>query len=404
MINLEFAYKVRDHQGNISRGNLEAEDKNSVIASLISQQYYILSLKKAESSPKLSLGTGFQKVKTRDLVVMTRQLATMMAAGLPILRSFTILAEQATNKRLKHALENTREDIEGGLALWQALAKHPDIFSPIFINMIRAGEMGGVMEPVLGRLSEYLEREQEIAAKIKSASIYPTIILTLAVIMVTGIITFVMPTFVEMFESSGVALPAPTRALLAISNFLRNDWYFLLAGIVITIYILKRIGKTTNGRFFFDNLKIHLPIVGSTLSRLAVARFARTMGTMVKSGIPILQSLEVVQDVVGNAVVSRALFLARESIKEGDPISIPLQATGVFEPMVIQMIAVGEETGSLDEMLVRMAEYYDREIIYMVDSLMAMVEPLLILLVALLIGGIVIATLLPIFEISSTVA
>lgn len=401
---MEFAYRVRDRQGNISKGKLEAEDKNTVIASLVNQQYYILSLEQSQPRREVSFKSGFKKVNVRDLVVMTRQLATMMAAGLPILRSLSILTEQATNKRLKNALVSVHENIQEGEALWQALAKHPDIFSPIFINMIRAGEMGGVMEPILERLSEHLEREQEINSKIKSASIYPTIILCLAIVMVIGIIVFVMPTFVTMFQDSGVTLPAPTRALLAFSNFLRNDWLFLIVGISVLVYVLKRIGRTPGGRYFYDSLYLKLPVLGNTLSRIAVARFARTMGTLVKSGIPILQALEVVQDVVGNAVVSRAIADARESIKEGDPISIPLQATGIFEPMVVQMIAVGEETGSLDEMLVSMAQYFDREIMYMIDSLMAVVEPLLIMLVAVLVGGIVVATLMPIFDITSTIA
>lgn len=402
---MEFAYRVRDRQGNISKGKLEAEDRNTVISSLVNQQYYIISLEQVQYSSKpLSLSGGFIKVKTRDLVVMTRQLATMLAAGLPILRAFTILAEQSSNKRLKHALEMVREDIQEGTALYQALAKHPEIFSPIFINMIRAGELGGVMEPVLERLSEHLEREQEINAKVKSASIYPTIILILALVMVCGLITFVIPNFVSMFEETGATLPGPTLALIAISDFLLGNWMYLLIGISLFVYFIKYIGKTPGGRLFYDNIYLHLPVVGSTIARIAVARFARTMGTMVKSGIPIVSALEVVEDVVGNAVVSRAIGQARESIKEGEPISIPLQATGVFEPMVTQMIAVGEETGSLDEMLVKMADYFDREIIYMVDALMAVVEPLLILFVALLVGGIVVATLMPIFQLAGTVA
>lgn len=401
---MEFAYRVRDRQGNISKGKLEAEDRNTVISSLINQQYYILSLELVQySSKSLSLSGGFVKVKTRDLVVMTRQLATMMAAGLPILRAFTILAEQASNRRLKHALEMVREDIQEGTALYQALAKHPEIFSPIFINMIRAGELGGVMEPVLERLSEHLEREQEVNAKVKSASIYPTIILILALVMVSGLITFVIPNFVSMFEETGSTLPGPTLALIAISDFIRSNWLYLLIGIALFVYTIKFIGKTPGGRLFYDNIYLHLPVAGSTIARIAVARFARTMGTMVKSGIPIVTALEVSEDVVGNAVISRAIGQARESIKEGQPMSIPLQATGIFEPMVTQMISVGEETGSLDEMLVKMADYFDREIIYMVDALMAVVEPMLILLVAVLVGGIVVATLLPIFQLASTV-
>ncbi len=401
---MEFAYRVRDRQGNISKGKLEAEDRNTVISSLINQQYYILSLELVQySSKSLSLSGGFVKVKTRDLVVMTRQLATMMAAGLPILRAFTILAEQASNRRLKHALEMVREDIQEGTALYQALAKHPEIFSPIFINMIRAGELGGVMEPVLERLSEHLEREQEVNAKVKSASIYPTIILILALVMVSGLITFVIPNFVSMFEETGSTLPGPTLALMAISDFIRSYWIYLLIGIALFVYTIKFIGRTPGGRLFYDNIYLHLPVAGSTIARIAVARFARTMGTMVKSGIPIVTALEVSEDVVGNAVISRAIGQARESIKEGQPMSIPLQATGIFEPMVTQMISVGEETGSLDEMLVKMADYFDREIVYMVDALMAVVEPMLILFVAVLVGGIVVATLLPIFQLASTV-
>ncbi|WP_054692553.1 type II secretion system F family protein [Syntrophomonas palmitatica] len=306
-----------------------------------------------ESSPRLG-NIGFKKVQVRDLVIMIRQLSTMISAGLPILRAFTILSEQAANRRLKNALEQIRGDIEEGRALWQAVNKHPDVFSPIFVNMIRAGELGGVMEPVLERLGEHLEREHEITSKVKTASVYPSIILTLAIVMVIGIITFVMPTFVDMFQSSGAELPGPTKALLAMSDFLRQDWHYLLVGIAVFVYMVRRIGKTTGGRYFYDNLKLRLPVVGKTLSRIGVARFARTMGTLVRSGIPVLQALEIVEQVVGNAVIARAIREARESISEGEPISVPLQATGIFEPMVIQMIAVGEETGALDEMLARM--------------------------------------------------
>lgn len=401
---LEFAYKVRDRQGNIRKGRLDAEDKNSVITSLLSREYYILSLRQSNvSRSPVSWPTAFQRVRIRDLVAMTRQLATMLAAGLPILHAFDILAEQAVNQKLKLALEKVREDIGGGLALWQALAQHPDIFSPIYINMVRAGELGGVMDPLLERLSQHLEREQEINARIKSASIYPVITLGLAIIMVAGISVFIMPTFVDMFMDTGIALPMPTRFILAVSTFFLHDWYYLLSLIITLVYVIRRIRKTPAGRYFCDNLYLHLPIAGQTVSRLAVARFARTMGVLVKSGIPILQALEVVREVAGNAVISQAVGAARDSIKEGDPISIPLQATGVFEPMVVQMIAVGEEIGALDEMLMKLAEYFDREVMYMVDSLMAVLEPLLILLVAIVVGGIVIAILLPVFEIANTV-
>lgn len=334
---------------------------------------------------------------------MTRQLATMIAAGLPLLRSLSILGDQADNKKLKKAIFQVRDDIEEGMSLGEALARHPGIFSPVYINMVRAGETGGVLEPVLERLGEHMEREQEINSRVKAASIYPSIIMIFAVLMVIFIITFVMPTFVTMFQGAGVDLPGPTRALLAMSTFLRQQWLYLLLGIVITVFLLKRWGRAPAGRLFFDNLYLHLPVIGKTLSRVTVARFARTMGTLLRSGIPVLQALEVVENVVSNAVISNAIKKARENISEGDSITVPLEQSGVFEPMVTQMIAVGEETGALDEMLMRMSDYFEKEVMYMVDNMMAVIEPIMILFVALLVGGIVIATLMPIFEIVNTV-
>ncbi|MDD3268426.1 MAG: type II secretion system F family protein, partial [Syntrophomonadaceae bacterium] len=357
-----------------------------------------------ETAWNKELKFSFQKVSTRDMVIMTRQLSTMMAAGLSILRCLKILGEQTANRKLKKAILTIRGDIEEGQALWQAMSRHPDIFSDVYISMVRAGELGGILETVLDRLGDHLEREQEISAKIKSASIYPAIITVFAVLVVFFIITFVMPTFVNMFKSSGVEIPLPTRILLACGLFLKKSWLFILAGIFLLSFIFKKWGQTSSGRLILDSLYLRIPVLGKTISRITVARFARTMGTLVRSGIPILQCLEAVEDVVGNAVIKRAIRKARASISEGDSITAPLEETGVFEPMVTQMIAVGEETGSLDEMLVRMSEYFEREVIYMVDALMAVVEPLMILMVALLVGGVVVATLLPIFEIMNVVA
>jgi type IV pilus assembly protein PilC len=269
--------------------------------------------------------------------------------------------------------------------------------------MIKAGEIGGVLDNVLDRLGEHLEREEEINSKIKSASIYPAIISVFAVLMVFFIITFVMPTFVGMFQTAGVVLPLPTRILLNLGTFLRDK--IILVGIIAggAVVLLQRWGKTEVGRLFYDNLLLHAPVIGNTISRITVARFSRTMGTLVQSGIPVLQALEVVEDVVGNAVISRAVSKARAGIKEGETITGPLEETGVFEPMVTQMIAVGEETGSLDDMLIRMSDYFEREVMYTVDAMMSVIEPLLIIMVAVLVGGVVIATLLPIFDMMNMV-
>jgi type IV pilus assembly protein PilC len=264
--------------------------------------------------------------------------------------------------------------------------------------MIKAGELGGVLDSILDRLCGHLERENEINSKVKSASVYPTIIAIFAVIVVFFIISFIMPTFVGMFQSSGVALPVPTQIMLGVGLFIRSKFIWIAITIFILVYLLRRFAKTDVGALFFDALILHLPLIGKTASRIIVARFARTMGTLVRSGISVLQALEVVEDVVGNAVVKRAIKKATTSITEGQSISGPLLETGVFEPMVTQMIAVGEETGSLDEMLVRMSDYYEREVMYSVDTMMALIEPLMIIVVAIIVGGVVIATIMPIFD------
>lgn len=377
---------------------LEAENRNLVVQKLLAQGLFILSVEEVKESKEIDISLPFGAVKTKDLVVFTRQLSTMLAAGLSILRSFSILGAQTDNKKLKAAIMQIREDIEAGTALWEAMSKHPKIFSSVYVSMIRAGEMGGVLDTVLERLGDHLERDAEINSKVKSASIYPTIITIFAVIMVFGIITFVMPTFTAMFTSAGVELPAPTRILLGVGLFLKKYILLVFAVIILIIFLLKKWGTTKAGRYFYDNIFLRVPILGTTISRIVVSRFARTMGTLVKSGIPVLQALEVVEDVVGNAVIARAISKARKSIKEGETITGPLEATGAFEPMVTQMIAVGEETGSLDEMLTRMSDYYDREVMYSIEALMSMIEPLMIVVVALMVGGVVIATLLPVFD------
>ncbi|SHG66347.1 type IV pilus assembly protein PilC [Thermosyntropha lipolytica DSM 11003] len=401
---MEYRYKVRDMQGQVLTGVLEAENREAVIRSLLNQNYYITKLEEVgSSSRKVELSLTLGRVPTRDLVLMTRQLSTMLAAGLSILRAFNILIEQTENKTLKKALTEVRDDIESGLPLYQALAKHPRIFSKVYVSMVRAGELGGVLEGVLERLSEHLEREEEINSKVKTASIYPSIIAVFALIAVFFIITFIMPTFVGMFESAGAALPRPTEILYHTGLFLQSSWYLVIAGIVLLVVVLKGIGRTEGGRMFFDTLYLKIPVIGRANAKIITARFARTMGILLRSGIPVLQALEVVEDVVGNVYIARALKEARESISEGDYISYPLAQAGIFEPMVVQMIAVGEETGALDAMLIRLSDYFEREVMHTVDALMAMIEPALIILVALLVGGVVVSTLLPVFEMINVV-
>ncbi len=401
---MKYSYQVRNPQGQIFKGFLEGDDEHTVIKSLLNQNYYILDLKELKDS-KLNkeFSFSFNQVSTRELVLMTRQLSTMLNAGLSILRCLKILTEQTSNLKLKKVLAEVGEDIEAGNALWQALAKHPGVFSHVYISMIKAGELGGVLDLVLEKLTGYMERENEINSKIKSASIYPMVISVFAVLVVFFIISFVMPTFIGMFSASGAELPRPTQILLGIGVFLKQKWMFILAGLIILFLSLKRWSNMEQGRYSLDYLYLKVPIIGKALKKVIVARFARTMGTLIRSGIPVVQALEVVEEVVGNAVVAKAIGAARLSISEGDSITIPLQETGVFEPMVYQMIAVGEETGALDDMLVRMSDYFEQEVMYTIDSLMSLIEPLLIVIVAIVVGGVVVATLLPMFEIMNAV-
>lgn len=401
---MQYSYKVRDPGGRMASGQIEAENRNSVIDSLLKQNYYILSLtENPVSSSPLGKSIELGGISTRDLVIMTRQLSTMLAAGLSILRAFSILGEQTASKKLRRTILQVRDDIEEGMALWQAMSRHPRVFSQIYINMIRAGELGGVLDMVLDRLSSHMEREDEIETKVRNASIYPAVIAVFALLVVVGIITFVLPTFAAMFADAGTALPLPTRILLGISVIIKSYWYILIPGIVVSIGLWRYIGTTTGGRWFYDSVKLKTPVIGRTVSRIVEARFARTMGTLVRSGIPVLQALESVEGIAGNVVVADGLKKARESIAEGESITGPLQRVGIFEPMVTQMIAVGEETGTLDEMLVRMADYYDKEVMYMVEAMMAIVEPLLIIVVASMIGAIIVATMLPMFDMFAVV-
>lgn len=401
-----FSYRVRDLSGGVSQGYLEADNRNLVIEALLRQNYTILDIKEErdktatrERSVNVSL---FQSVKVNDLSLFTRQLSTMVGAGLPIIRALQILTEQTKNIMLREATGKIRQSLEEGLALNEAMAQHPKIFSPMYLSMVKAGETGGVLDGVLNRLADQLERDREINSKIKAASIYPAVVLSVAVLVVIFILTYVMPTFVESFAASGVELPAFTKFFLGISDFLRHNALWLIIGIVLLVVLLKSWGRSPTGRLFFDRLYLKMPIVGKVVNRVAVSRFTRILGSLTASGVPIIQALEVLEGVVGNKVIGNGIADARESIREGQSIADPIRRTGVFEPMVPQMIAVGEETGALDDMLERMSNFYDSEVTFAVEGLLKAVEPVLIIFVAVVVGAIIVATYLPVFNIVNT--
>jgi len=401
-----FSYRALDTAGAVVRGTLEADNRNLVIESLLHQNYTIVEIKEdrnKEAAKKSSLNiTLFESVKINDLSLFTRQLSTMVSAGLPIVRSFQILEEQTRSPMLRRAVGDIRTNLEGGMALNDCMAQHPKIFSPMYVSMVKAGETGGALDTILSRLADTLERDREINSKVKSASIYPIMILCVALLVVIFILTFVMPVFVEQFTSSGTELPAFTAFFMGVSYFIRDNGLLLLIVIVLLVVGLKWVGTKPNGRLFFDRLYLNLPIVGKAINRIAVSRFTRILGTLIKSGVPILEALEVLRGVVGNRVISDAIGEARDSIREGQSVAAPIAATGVFEPMVTQMIAVGEETGALDDMLERMAVFYDNEVNFAIDALLKSLEPIMIIFVAGIIGAIIIATYLPIFNIVST--
>lgn len=386
--------------GTIKKGKLVAENKNLMIQNLLKQNYVVLDVKEEKEQGKnIELKFTFlESVPLKDLMVFTRQLATMIAAGLPIIRCFNILQDQTRNPKLKRITGEIKDDLEGGMALWEAIEKHEDLFSSMFVSMIRAGEAGGVLDVVLEKLADHQERDQEIRSKVKSASTYPVIMLAVALLVITFILTFVLPTFTDMFGGKE-NMPAFTLFFLNISGFIKSYGLFILIGIIALYFAGTAWGKKPSGRLFFDSLYLKLPLLGKTINRVAVARFTRVMGVLISSGVPILQSLEVLKGVVGNQVIANAIAKSKESIKEGQSIAAPLEETGVFEPMVTQMIAIGEETGRLDEMLGRMADFYDREVTYAIESTMAALEPILLIFVAVIVGMIVIATYLPVFSV-----
>jgi type IV pilus assembly protein PilC len=348
----------------------------------------------------LALGTG---VSTRDVVIFTRQFATMINAGLPLARSLDILARQSENKALRRVVEEVLYGVESGQSLAEAMAAHPRIFSDLYRNMVAAGEAGGILDTILLRLAAFMEKSDALRRKIKGALIYPLVILTVAVGAVIVLLLFVIPTFQEMFQSAGVPMPAPTMLVMAVSDLLQNYWYALLGGLLGCVLLLRHYYRTSGGRLTLDRLLLNLPILGPLQRKVSIARFTRTLGTLASSGVAILDGLEITARTAGNRVVHNAIMSARTSIAGGETISEPLKKSGVFPPMVVQMINVGEQTGGLDEMLTRVADFYDEEVDASVEALLAALEPIMIVFLGLVVGGMIIAMYLPIFDMINAV-
>jgi type IV pilus assembly protein PilC len=398
-----FAYKAREANGNVKEGTLDAGKESEAVSKLKQQRLTVIEIKESGGGGLIEKIMGKPPVTPKDLVLFSRQLSTLVSAGVPIVQSLGILEDQQENPTFKEVLTGVRTDIEAGLSISDALKKHPEAFPDIYTAMIRAGELGGILDTILERLSGFLEAAEALRAKVKSAMMYPGIVLTICGLVTIFLLTFVIPTFKNIFESFGKELPMPTQILINISDFLRSKWYMIPTIPAGAYYGFKKFYSTPNGRKWVDGKVLDAPIFGILLKKVAVAKFTRTLGTLIKSGVPIMQALETVGATAGNVVIEEAVVGARESIREGGRLADPLRKSGLFPAMVVQMIGVGEETGALDQMLAKIADFYDQEVDTAVKGLTSMIEPIVIVVMGVVIGTIVIAMFMPMFEMGSMV-
>ncbi len=401
----QFKYTARNTAGKTVEGLIEAPIQRVASDKLRSQRYTVVSLNEVKVGDSLlSRINPFKKgVTSKDLVVFSRQLATLVSAGVPIVQGLTILGEQIQSPVFRQVIGGIRTDIESGIAIADAMKKHPKAFSELYVSMIRAGETGGVLDAILERLSAYLEAAEELRGKVKGAMVYPLVISGVAGAVTLFLLIAVIPTFKNVFASFGGELPLPTRILLSVSDFLRHNFIYLLIIPVGGVIAFKRWYKTQKGATTVDGLMIRIPVIGDLLKKVAVSKFTRTLGTLIKSGVPILQALDTVAKTAGNKVVEASIMSARESIREGEKIADPMKASGIFPPMVIQMISVGEETGNLEIMLTKIADFYDQEVDTAVKAMTSLIEPVIICVMGVVIGAIVICMFLPIFQMSSLI-
>ncbi len=393
-----FTYTARSFAGEMRTATLEAQSRDDVIAQLRRQRLNVVKID--ETTPKKPKRGH---IKMRDIVILTRQFSTMINAGLPLVQAMTILAEQSENKVLSEIMRKVVFDVESGNTVADALGKHPQAFTPLYVNMVAAGEAGGILDTILMRLATFMEKNDALIRKVKGAMIYPSVIMSVAGVAVTVLLIFVIPVFENLFSSAGLALPLPTRIVMGASRFLKNYWYVVLVAIAVAVVMFKRYTATSDGRLKVDRILLKVPVLGDVLRKSAVSRFTRTLGTLISSGVSILDGLEITAKTAGNRVVQDAIMESRSSIAGGDTIAAPLKKSGVFPPMVISMISVGEQTGGLDEMLSKIADFYDEQVDSAVSNLLSLLEPIMIVFLGVVVGGMVVSMYLPIFDMINAV-
>lgn len=407
----QFEYLVKDTEGRDQAGTEEATDVSSLIQLLRQKGYLIVRIHEVKEKKFFSLrfggGEGDRgkggRVKIDDLVVFSRQLATLVSAGVPLLQSLQVLVDQTEKARLRDITRHLYEDVRSGKSLSEALEKHPRVFSFLFTHMVRAGETSGHLEEILDRLAVYLEKTSALQKKISSALTYPAVVSAMALTITVGMLTFIIPKFAEIYYSLGAPLPLPTQILIGISSFLRAQLLFLFAGVVAVFLIFQQWKKTKGGRLLWDSLKLKLPIFGPLFLKVSVSKFTRTLATLVKSGVPILPSLEIVASTSGNSQLERLILNLRASVTKGESLAGPMSKSDLLPPMVVRMIAVGEETGQLEKMLVKISDFYDAQVDSTVAALTSLIEPFVIAFLGVVIGGIVISMFLPILNLTQVI-
>lgn len=400
----EYIWKAKTTAGNIITGEMNEVNESVVVTKLSKMNYTDIKVKKKPKDLFENIALFQPKVTTKDIVIFTRQFATMIDAGLPLVQCLEILAGQQENKTFKRVLTAVKSDVEGGSTFADSLKKHPKVFDELFVNLVHAGETGGILDTILRRLSVFLEKAEALKRKVKGAMVYPAVVITIAGGVVVVLLVFVVPVFKEMFEGAGQALPAPTQFVLSLSNFVKNYVIYLLVAIGLLIFAFRKFYSTDKGRFLVDRAVLRAPVFGLLIRKVAVARFCATLGTMISSGVPILDALEITAKTAGNKIIENAIMNTRTAISEGRTIAEPLMETGIFPGMVVRMIAVGEATGALDAMLAKIAEFYDEEVDAAVEALTQLMEPIMIVFLGGVCGGMVISMYLPVFSMAGVVS
>ena len=394
-----FTYTARAVNGDLKSATIDAPSRDDVIKQLRQLRLNVVKIDEGTANRKKRGGS----IKMRDIVIFTRQFSTMINAGLPLVQALDILANQSENPALKDVTRQVVFDVESGNTLADAMRKHPKAFSELYVNMVAAGEAGGILDTILLRLAVFMEKNDALVRKVKGAMIYPAVIISVAAIAITVLLIFVIPTFQTMFESANIALPLPTRIVIWFSHALKTYWY-MVAGAMFGIFVgVRKYYQTPSGKLTIDRKLLKLPVLGDVLRKSAVSRFTRTLGTLISSGVSILDGLEITAKTAGNRVIQDAIMESRASIAGGETIAAPLKKSQVFPPMVISMIAVGEQTGGLDEMLSKIADFYDEEVDAAVSGLLALMEPVMIVFLGVVVGGMVVAMYLPIFDMVNAV-